>query len=126
MHHAVPPHGGTAIAFGDDYRVELVRDAAAGTLTAYVLDDDMEEFIRCPAPAITLVARLGGEEHTVVLAAVANAATGETVGNTSCFEGRADWVRTADHFAGTLRGLAIRGTPFADVAFPFPQGTGAD
>ena len=126
MHHATPPHGGTPVALGDDYRLELVRDAAAGTLSAYVLDDDMEEFIRCPAPAITLTARVGGEDRSIVLRAVPNPATGETVGNTSCFEGQADWVRTADHFAGTLQSLTIRGTPFTGVAFPFPQGNAAD
>jgi hypothetical protein len=120
LHRDVPPHGGTPIALGDDYRLELVRDAAAGTLSAYVLDDEMEEFIRIPAPSLTLLVRLQGEDRPLVLAAVANSGTGETVGDTSLFQGQADWIRTTPAFAGRVQALSIRGTAFTGVPFQFP------
>ncbi len=122
LHQSVPPHGGTPIALGDDYRLELVRDAVAGTLSAYLLDDEMEEFIRIPAPSLSLIARVGGEDRSLVLAAVANTATGETVGNTSLFQGHAEWLRTGEGFDGTLQGLTVRGSAIPPVSFHFPSG----
>jgi hypothetical protein len=122
LHRSVPPHGGTPIALGDDYRLELVRDAGAGTLSAYLLDDEMEEFIRIPAPSLSLIARVGGEDRPLVLSAVANSATGETVGNTSLFQGQAEWLKTMGSFDGTLQGLTVRGSAIPPVSFHFPSG----
>jgi len=123
IHKDVPPHGGTVVALGDDYNLELVRDGDAGTLSAYVLDDEMEEFIRVRDPAITIVAQAGGQDQTLVLAAVANSATGETVGDTSLFQVQADWLKRTPKFSGTLQRITIRGTPFATVHFDFPAGS---
>lgn len=122
LHQDVPPHGGTPVALGDDYNLELVRDPAAGTLSGYVLDDEMEEFIRSSSPAVTLELTVGGEPRELVLAAIANQATGETVGDTSLFQGQADWLKAAGNFTGKVRLITIRGTPFADVSFVFPAG----
>ncbi len=116
----MPPHGGTPVALGEDYRLELVRDADTGTLSAYVLDDEMEEFIRVPARSLTIVARVGGEDRPLVLAAVANSATGETVGGTSLFQAQADWLKTAASFDGTLEALTVRGSAFTGIRFHFP------
>src|SRR5512140_2435958 len=88
-HHA--PHGGTPVALGDEaYHLEFVRDADAGKLTAYVLDGEMEEFIRVKAATLEVVATIGGAKQPLTFRAIANAATGETVGNTSQFEASAD------------------------------------
>jgi hypothetical protein len=114
-HHA--PHGGTLVEVGEHaYNLELVRDRDAGKLTAYVLDGHAENFIRITAPAIELVAFTGGERRPVNLRAVANTATGETVGDTSQFEGQADWLKDADEFPGEIPEIEIRGTTFRNVA----------
>jgi hypothetical protein len=47
----------------------------------------MENFVRSPAPSIEIAATVGGTERILVLSAVANPMTGETVGDTSLFEG---------------------------------------
>jgi hypothetical protein len=120
LRRAVPPHGGTAVPLGDDYNLELVLDAGQGTLSAYVLDDDMEEFIRSSSTSITIVASFGGQTRTLILGAVANPATGEAVGDTSLFQGRADWLRTTSGFEGNLASLTIRTTTFTDTKFKFP------
>ena len=120
MHKDIAPHGGTPVALSDDYNLELVREADAGTLSAYVLDDEMEEFIRSSSPSITIVAKVGGNDRTLVLAAVANPATGETVGDTSLFQVQADWLRTIGKFDGTVQGIIVRGTRFGGVTFSFP------
>jgi hypothetical protein len=121
LHKDVPPHGGTPVALGDDYNLELVRDPAEGTLSGYVLDDEMEDFIRSSSTSITLVARFGGQTRTLVLGAVANPATGETVGDSSLFQGHADWLKATPRFDGDLSSLTIRKTTFTDVRFSFPN-----
>jgi hypothetical protein len=124
LHKDVPPHGGTAVPLGDDFNLELVRDAADGTLSAYVLDDEMEDFVRSSSPSITIVAKFGGQTRALILGAVANPATGETVGDTSLFQGRADWLKSTSVFEGNLGSLTIRKATFANVEFSFPKSGG--
>ena len=124
-HH--PPHGGTPVVLGDEaYHLELVRDAGAGKLTAYVLDSEMEEFIRVKAATFEVVATVAGAKQTLTFRAVANAATGETIGNSSQFEAQADWLKSTATFDGSLTSLEIKGTAFAAVAFNFPKGNDKD
>jgi hypothetical protein len=53
---------------------------------------------------------------------VANAATGEKVGDSSQFESKAEWVRNASKFNGRIPEIEIRGAKFTDVRFRFPEG----
>jgi hypothetical protein len=122
-HHHHPPHGGTAVVLGDEeYHVELVLDESTGALQAYVLDSEMENFVRAAAPRVEIDATLGGTHHTLVLQPVANPETGETVGDTSLFEASADWLKAAKEFDGVLKAIEIRGATFSDVRFNFPKG----
>ncbi len=116
-HSHQAPHGGTLIEIGEHaFNLELVRDPVAGKLTAYVLDGHAENFVRTAAPAIELIAIVGAERRPLKLLPVANGATGETVGDTSQYEGQADWLKTAAEFPGTIRSLEIRGTKFENIA----------
>jgi hypothetical protein len=125
-HHHNPPHHGTPIALGaEDFHVELVLDPSTGTLQAFVLDDEMEEFVRSSAPTIT-IATTRGDPREVVLSAVPNTETGETIGDTALFEGRADWLRNTAEFDGVLKSITIRGTTYTDVKFSFPKGNDPD
>jgi hypothetical protein len=120
-HH--PPHGGTPVVLGAEaYHLELVLDAPSGTLQAYLLDGEMEAFVRSADRSLVVDAAAGGQTRTLVLAAAANAATGETVGDTSLFEAQADWLRSAPTFDGELRSITVRGTVFTAVKFNFPKG----
>lgn len=119
-HIHVAPHGGTLVPLGEHaYNLELVRDADTGCLSLYVLDGHAENFIRITAPTIELVAIAGGERRPLNLRAVANSATGETVGDTSQFDGQADWLKKIDSFPGEILGLDLRETKFEKVAFYF-------
>jgi hypothetical protein len=123
-HHHTAPHGGTLVELGEhQFNLEFVRDATAGTLTAYVLDGHAENFIRLPLPAIPLTAMVNGMPQPLALTATASTATGETVGDTSQFVGQADWLKTATSFDVVIPALDIRGAMFADVKFNFPKGT---
>ena len=124
-HH--PPHGGTPVVLGAElYHLELVCDAMTGRLSAYVLDGEMENFIRIAAPRLELTVNIGDQTRPLVLAAVANAATGETVGSTSQFEAQADWLRNSPAFSAELARIEIRGSSFTAVAFKFPEGNDRD
>jgi hypothetical protein len=121
-HEHKAPHGGTAVVLGDEaYHLEFVHSPVAGTLTAFVLDAHMENFIRLNLPSFDVVANVGGEARPLTLHAVANTATGETIGDTSQFEAQADWLKSTTNFTATLKSLIIRGTAFTDVSFSIPQ-----
>lgn len=120
-HVHTAPHGGTLVEIGEHvYNLELVRDNAAGKLTAYVLDGHAENFVRIKAPTIELIAMPDGTYTPVALKAVANPSTGETVGDTCQFEAQADWLKTAGDFSGIFT-VEIRGTKFAHVEYHLPK-----
>ena len=124
-HH--PPHGGTPVVLGDEaYHLELVRDPGAGVLQVFILDGEMENFIRAAMPSFTIEATVGGETRRLTLQAVPDPATGETVGDTALFSAEAEWLRTAGSFDGVVKSVTIRGSTFTDVAFNFPQGNDHD
>jgi hypothetical protein len=121
-----PPHGGTPVALGDTNYIELVLDAANGTLSAYMLDDDMEEFVRSDMPSFEVMAKIGDVEQTLVFKPVANPATGEKVGDTSLFTAQAGWLKTTKTFDAVIKSVTIGGTTFRNVDFNFPEGNETD
>lgn len=124
-HH--PPHGGTPVVLGHEaYHLELVLDPVAGKLSAYVLDGEMENFVRVAAPSFEIVATAAARSQPLVLLAVPNPATGETVGDTSLFEVTADCLKATPTFDAVLTKLDIRGAAFTGVPFNFPQGNDRD
>ena len=108
------------------YHLEFILDPASGQLSAYVLDGEMENFIRIAAPSFEVVATVGGVKQTLFLAAVANYATGEKTGDTSLFATSADWLKTTKSFDAVVTQIEIRGTTFSDVKFNFPKGNDTD
>ncbi len=127
-HHGhIAPHGGTAVVLGVElYHLELVRDAASGRLTAYILDGEMENFVRVNPPLFEIIATVDHQPHTLRFRPVANPATGETVTDTAQYEAQADWLKTTATFDATLTSLTIRGTSFTAVPFNFPRGNDHD
>ncbi len=122
LHVDTPPHGGTPVALGDDYQIEWVLDESAGKLQAYVLDGEMENFVRIAAPSFDLAVKLPERGEVLHFAAIANAATGEKVGSTSLFEAQADWLKTNKTFDAVLPEINVEGTVYSNVAFNFPKG----
>lgn len=125
VHH--PPHSGIPVVLGDEvYHLELVLNAGTGTLQVYVLDGEMEAFIRSSVPSIEITAVVNGTPQTLVLKAVANPATGETIGDTSLFEAQADWLKITKEFDAVLKSITVRGTTFSAVKFNYPKGNDTD
>jgi hypothetical protein len=126
-HEHKPPHHGTPVVLGkEEYHVELVLDAAAGRLQAYIMDGELENFVRLPDQSFVVTARLAGKEEVLTFQAIANNVTGEKVGDTALFEAQADWLKTNAAFDGVLRRLTVRGTTYENVTFNFPKGNDTD
>jgi len=125
-HTHVAPHGGTGVMLGEhEFNLEFVRDATAGTLTAYVLDAHMENFVRLPAPGFEVIATVNGVRQPLALGAVGSPATGETIGDTAQFEAQADWLKTTAEFDAVIPAITVRGVTYTDVKFNFPHGNEA-
>src|SRR5579885_1126240 len=107
-HH--PPHGGAPVELGEEENhVEFVRDGAAGKLQAFVLDGELENFVRIDAPSLEVDATVGGKTEKLILQPIANNATGEKIGDTSLFEAQADWLKTTPNFDAVLREITVHG-----------------
>jgi len=126
-HQHVPPHHGTPVVLGnEEYHVELVLEPATGKCDAYVLDGELENFIRVQQPSFEVLALPKGRKEILTFKAVANNSTGETVGDTSQFETQADWLKTEKEFDAVLINLGVRGNTYQDVKFNFPKGNDTD
>jgi hypothetical protein len=124
-HH--PPHGGTPVELGGgEYHIEFVLDAPNGRLQAFVLDGELENFVRIAVPTFEVVAQVAGREETLSFTPVANRATGETVGDSALFETQADWLKTATTFDAVITELTVRGNQYRNIAFNFPKGNDTD
>lgn len=122
-HHHDPPHGGTGVELGEeDFHLEFLRDGATGRMRVYVLSAHMEGFVRLPLESFEVAATVGGKQETLVFKAVANTATGETVGDSAQFETQADWLKETKTFDAVLKEITIRGKSYKSVKFNFPRG----
>jgi len=117
-HAHQPKNGGQLVEVGrHQYNIEVLVDAPKGKVTAWFLDAHAEDYVRIPAPSLRMTANVGNEPKEVVLAAVANPASGEKVGDTSQFEGAADWLKNLPAFSAAFQDVSIRGTSFGHVTF---------
>jgi len=123
-HEHKPPHGGAPVELGaEEYHVEFVRDEAAGKLQAFVMDGELENFVRIPDESLEVTAQISGHPEKLVLLPVANHATGEKVGDTSLFEAQADWLKTTATFDAVLSRVTVRNQVYTNISFSFPKGS---
>ncbi len=120
-HVHTAPHGGFLVAFAHHANLELVLDRKTGTLEAYALDAHAENFVRLAQPSIGITVKADGTTKQIVLEAVANPATGETVGRTSCFRGQTDWLKERTQWDGVIDSIEILGQIFTATPFHFHQ-----
>lgn len=116
-HAHTAPHGGVLAEVGEHaYNVEFLLDAASGKLSAYILDGHAENFVRIKAKSFEAIANGNGTKRTLTFQAVANPATGETIGDTSQFDAQGDWLKSAGPLTVTIPTLEIRGTSFQAIS----------
>jgi hypothetical protein len=121
-HAHVAPHGGTLVAFGEEFaHLELVLDAATGQLTAYALDGEAEKSVPLAQEEIEIVVEKP-RRFTVRLAATENALTGEKKGATSEFRAQVEELKNLTEFDAAVKAIKIRGRDFKNTHFNFPKG----
>lgn len=115
-HVHVAPNGGKLIELGDHVaNLELLYDPSSGNLRVNVLDAHAEAHVRIKAPELVLVR---DEAPALVLQALGSDLSGETVGDSSRFEGTlADKPAT---WSARLPALEVRGVRFENVAVRYP------
>lgn len=123
-HSHAPPHGGTPVVVAEHkYHLELVRDGAAGSMQAYVLDDHLHDFIKVAETNFALAATFGGKTERLEFLRVTNAMSPSPSDPSFQFEARADWLKSATNFDGLIPTITLNGQTFTNITFPFPQGT---
>jgi len=129
-HSHAASHGGTLTELGEHFAtVEFVLDGEAGTLTAYVMDGCAEKPVRLAQPEITIeLASITSASNAALpiataMQARASALSGETVGDSACFELAQDALKGASAVSGTIALIHVKGSEFRNVAFTAKQGS---
>jgi hypothetical protein len=118
------PHGGTPVVIGGDkFHLELVHDAPAGKIQAYVLDGHLEGYIEVPETGFVLVVKVGEQTEQLNFQRVPAPGSTTVPEKSSLFEAQAEWLKTAKEFAGSIPTITLNGATFTNTSFPFPRGT---
>ena len=121
LHVHEPLLGGQLMALGEHgsgYNLELLIDEK-NRLSVYILDAHAENFIRIEQGSLQ-VDLSDGNKTSVILDAVADSATGETVGNTSHFQTKG----TVENFLplkGVIQMIKIGSKQYSEIEFFFPR-----
>jgi hypothetical protein len=120
------PHGGTGVVVREHrLNLELVPDPAAGLCRAYLYDDAFAKPVAVAETNFTMLARVGGREERADFVRVPDKGNGGTK-ESSVFEARAEWIKTASKFEGLIPTATFKGRTYRNIKFPFPEGTQHD
>jgi len=123
LHHHEPPHGGAGVTLGEEEaHIEFLVDTEAGTVTAWFFTPHMERYLRIKAESFEVLVKRSDGEAKLTFMGIANAGTGETVGDTSQFVAKADWLAGVESFDALLSEVSIQGRVYRGVAFNYPKG----
>ena len=118
-HYHAAPHGGSLAMLGDHLaQLELVAGQNPGEWSIYVLDGGAERFVRIEQSQISVT--MDGKD--VVFQAVANPATGESIGDTSQFSASVEGLGKEDHFTVRIGEIVVYRQPFKNFEFDYPEG----
>lgn len=119
-----PPHGGTPVNIADDkFHLELVLDATAGKMQAYVLDGHLEGYVQVPETGFALVAKVGGKDEQLAFQRATDPTSGNVPEKSSLFEAQAEWLKSAKEFEGNISTITLNGATFTNITFSFPKGS---
>jgi hypothetical protein len=120
-----PLLGGQLMALGEHgsgYNLELLIDEN-NRFSVYILDAHAENFVRIEQESLQ-VDLSDGNTTSITLDAVADSATGETIGNTSHFQSKG----TVEKFLpinGIIEMIEIGSQQYSEIDFVFPKETHA-
>lgn len=119
-----PPHGGTPVIVADDkFHLELVLDATAAKMQAYVLDGHLEGYVQVPETSFAMIAKAGGKEEQLAFQRATEPASGKVPEKSSLFEAQAEWLKATKAFEGSIPTITLNGTTFTNISFSFPKGS---
>ncbi len=119
-----PPHGGTPVVVSEDkFHIELVREAAAGKMLAYVLDGHLQGYVLVPESNFLMTAKAGGKSEQLSFQRAPEPASGKVPEKSALFEAQAEWLKSAKEFEGHLPTITLGGSNFTNITFAFPKGT---
>lgn len=119
-----PPHGGTPVIVADDqFHLELVHDATAGEMQAYVLDGHLEGYVMVAETTFLLLAKTGGKDEQLFFQRAPEPDPGSVAAKSSLFVAQADWLKSAKEFEGNIPTITLDGKTFTNISFAFPKGS---
>jgi hypothetical protein len=119
-----PPHGGTPVVIAEDkFHLELVRDAGAGKMQAYVLDGHLEKYVAVPETSFLLVAKADGRTEQLNFQRAPEPPSGSVPPVSSLFEGQGEWLKSVAKFDGSIPTITLKGKSYTNISFSFPKGT---
>ncbi|MBT3637889.1 MAG: hypothetical protein HN531_13185 [Opitutae bacterium] len=125
-HSHAPPHGGVLVELGEHgsgYNLELFLQDQ-GFLQVYVWDAHVDNLVRIKQQKLDLIIPDGnGTDRTLTCAAVGDAATGETVGNTSLFAS-SETIADQLPLKGVIPNIKVIGKTYENVSFEFNGNSG--
>ena len=123
LHVHEPLLGGQLMALGEHgsgYNLELLIDEK-NRFSVYILDAHAENFVRIEQESLQV--HLSDENKTsITLDAVADSATGETIGNTSHFQSK-ETVEKFLPLKGIIQTIEIGSKQYSEIDFAFPKET---
>jgi hypothetical protein len=120
-HSHAPKHGGALVELGEEeFHLEVAYGDTPGVLQAFVMDAHVEDYVRISASSFVASVTMAGQEHLLAFTAVASAATGETTGDTSLFEARADWLAARPALSITIPTITVKGRHYTAIAVALP------
>ena len=121
VHYHAPPHGGVLVELGEHgsgYNLELFLEDQ-GFLQIFVWDAHVDNLVRIEQEKIDLlIPKDNGTQKTIVCAAIADAATGETVGSTSLFAS-SETIGDQLPLKGVIPSIKVIGKTYENVPFEF-------
>ena len=119
-----PPHGGTPVLVEEDkFHLELVLDATAAKMQAYVLDGHLEKYVDVTETNFVLIARTSGRTEQLAFQRAPEAGSGQLPAKSSLFAAQSDWLKTAKEFEGNIPTITLEGRTLTNISFSFPKGT---
>ena len=119
-----PPHGGTPVIVADDkFHLELVLDATAAKMQAYVLDGHLEGYVLVPESNFLMTAKAGGKSEQLSFQRAPEPASVKVPEKSALFEAQAEWLKTTKKFEGHIPTITLGGSTFTNITFAFPKGT---
>ena len=116
-----PLMGGELIAVGEHgsgYNLEIIIDEL-DRLSIYILDAHAEGFVRISQPTLVVLINENNQSMVLKLDAVADSATGETVGDTSHFRS-SNSIQATTPFEGNIKSLAIGSRKYNQTKISYP------